>query len=221
MSNFAELKFIKLVTAIVNYGMGKKIVKTARQHGLLGETITPAIGTVNNRILDFLGLSDIRKEIVYMMADAATAYEIADSLNEKYEFAKPNHGIAYITSVCSAAGSSRYNCNKTKEESDVKVMYHIVTAIVEKGKAELVIDASSNAGAKGGTIINGRGAGLHETSKIFMMDIEPEKEIVLILSEADKTEAIVSAISTALDIEKPGHGIVYVQDTCRTYGLYK
>ena len=100
-------------------------------------------------------------------------------------------------------------------------MYHAITTIVEKGKAEEVIEAATKAGSKGGTIINGRGSGIHETSKLFSMDIEPEKEIVLILSEAEMTQAIVSSIGERLKINEPGNGIIYVQDVNKTYGLYK
>ncbi|MDD4189325.1 MAG: P-II family nitrogen regulator, partial [Eubacteriales bacterium] len=61
----------------------------------------------------------------------------------------------------------------------------------------------------------------HETSKLFSMDIEPEKELVMILSEKEKTETIVSSIREALNIDDPGMGIMYVQDVSKTYGLYK
>jgi nitrogen regulatory protein PII len=100
-------------------------------------------------------------------------------------------------------------------------MYHLITTIVDKGKAEDVINAATKAGSKGGTIINARGSGIHETSKLFSMDIEPEKEIVIILSEVDKTEEIVSSIRTNLKIDEPGNGIIYIQDVNKTYGIYK
>jgi len=53
------------------------------------------------------------------------------------------------------------------------------------------------------------------------MDIEPEKEIVLILSEADKTDAIVESIRRDMKIDEPGQGILFVQEVSKTYGLYK
>ena len=52
------------------------------------------------------------------------------------------------------------------------------------------------------------------------MEIEPEKEIVLILSEVTMTDAIINAIKESLKIEEPGKGIVYVQEVTRTYGVY-
>ena len=108
------------------------------------------------------------------------------------------------------------------EESGVNnTMYHAITVIVEKGNAELVIDAATEAGSKGGTIINARGSGIHETSKLFSMNIEPEKELVLILSEKESTENIISSIREKLKIDEPGNGIIFIQDVNKTYGLYQ
>jgi nitrogen regulatory protein PII len=92
---------------------------------------------------------------------------------------------------------------------------------VDRGKAEDVIDAATKAGSKGGTIINARGSGIHETSKLFSMDIEPEKEIVIILSEVESTEKIVSSIRSHLKIDEPGNGIIFIQDVNKTYGIYR
>ena len=65
------------------------------------------------------------------------------------------------------------------------------------------MDAATEAGARGGTIINARGSGIHETSKLFAMEIEPEKEIVLIISEVAQAESITSAIREKMKIDEP------------------
>ncbi|MDR5658560.1 hypothetical protein RH915_03555 [Serpentinicella sp. ANB-PHB4] len=52
------------------------------------------------------------------------------------------------------------------------------------------------------------------------MEIEPEKEIVLIISECDLTDAIASSVKEDLEIDKPGNGIVFVQDINKVYGIY-
>lgn len=100
-------------------------------------------------------------------------------------------------------------------------MYHLIICIVDKGRAEEVIEAASKGGSKGGTIMNARGSGIHETGKVFSMDIEPEKEVVIIVSEAHLTESITSNIVNELDIELPGNGIIYVQDINSCYGVHK
>lgn len=97
--------------------------------------------------------------------------------------------------------------------------YHIITVIVDRGRAEEVILAADKAGSKGGTIINARGSGINETSKLFSMEIEPEKEIVIILSEDYMTAGIVSAIREGLRMDESGGGAMYVQDANATYGI--
>ena len=216
-----EMIDIEQVCIIVNFGLGSKLLHVAKNHGIPGGTILLGKGTVNNRILEFLGLSDIRKEIVLMVANKNTAENVLEKLNEKFEFEKPNHGIAFTTSVCSLVGTRSYKSDSLKEGEGVDNMYHAIIVIVDKGKAEYVIDAATGAGSTGGTIINARGSGIHETGKLFAMDIEPEKEIVLILSKKENTDAIVTSIREQLKLEEPGNGILYIQDVNRTYGLYK
>ncbi|WP_276663039.1 P-II family nitrogen regulator [Syntrophomonas wolfei] len=222
MLNASESINIELIYVIIDFGLASKLIKTAKKYGVSGGTVVLGKGTVNNRILNFLGLSDIRKEIVLMVADKETAYQALEKLNKLFEFSKPNHGIAFTTSLRAVIGTRRLKCENTGNERGVDAtMYHLITVIVDKDKGEDVIEAATKAGSKGGTIINGRGSGIHETSKLFSMQIEPEKEIVLILSEIEKTDAIVSTIREQLEIEKPGNGIIYVQDVNRTYGIYK
>ena len=99
-------------------------------------------------------------------------------------------------------------------------MYQLITIIGDKGVAEDVVEIASKAGSTGGTIINGRGLGVHETSQWFSMNIEPEKEIVLIISKTNLVENIVNTISKELKIDEPGNGIIFTQDIDRTFGLF-
>lgn len=222
VENKRDIIEIELICVIVNFGLGSKILKIAKHHGLHGGTITIAKGTVQNRISEYIGLSDIRKEILYMVADKETAYQALEMLNIEYKFDKPNHGIAFTTPICATTGTRSYKCDYVKSERGEDItMYQVITSIVDKGKAQDVIEAASKAGSKGGTIINGRGSGIHETSKLFSMDIEPEKEIVIILSEVSMTETIVTSIRESLNVDEPGNGIIYIQDVNKTYGIFK
>ena len=212
----------ELVWVIVNFGKGSKIMQAAKKSGITGGTILLAKGTANNSMAEFLGLSEIRKEIIMMGANKKTARSVLEALDTKFNFDKPNHGIAFITAVSEMIGSVGCKATETDiEERREEAMYCAITVVVEKGKAEEVIDAATAAGSRGGTIINARGSGIHETSKLFFMDIEPEKEIVLILSERKGAQAIIASIGEKLDIEKPGKGIIFVQEVSKVCGLAK
>ena len=99
-------------------------------------------------------------------------------------------------------------------------MYHLITVIVNKGDAEKALEAAQSAGTQGGTIINARGAGRHETSRLFLMDIEPEKEILMMSVKKENSQAITEAINREMHMEEQGKGVMFVQEVSRAYGLY-
>ena len=86
----------------------------------------------------------------------------------------------------------------------------LIVTIVRKGWGSSVLQASVKAGARGGTVLLGRGAGVHEREKIFGMSIEPEKEIVLTIVQSDQVEAILGEIVRAAELDAAGHGMAFV-----------
>ena len=221
MQNCLENKNFNLICVIVNFGLGSDVLKLSKQHGVTGGTIFLGKGTVKSAILELLELSESRKEIVLMAAEAAIEDTVLEELNKKLKFSKPNHGIAFTTSIKCIMGITSCGCKIDNESGGVEnPMYNLIMAIVERGKAEAAVEAARDAGARGGTIIHARGSGIHETSKIFSIEIEPEKEIALIISESTLAEKIASSISDRLNINEPGNGVIFIQSINKVYGLY-
>jgi nitrogen regulatory protein PII len=86
----------------------------------------------------------------------------------------------------------------------------LIVSIVRKGWGSTVLEASVKAGARGGTVLFGRGAGINEQEKIFGMSIEPEKEIVLTVAYSDRIDAILDEIVRAAELNDTGRGIAFV-----------
>ena len=150
----------ELICAIVSFGKGSKVSQTAKKCGLSGGTVIHAKGTANGAFANFLGLTDIRREIVLMVSDKKMTRSVLERLDKKLDFKKPNHGIAFTTAVSKVIGSA--GCKATEIEEGVEEAMHCaIMVVVEKGKAEKVIDAATEAGSSGGTVINGRGSGIH------------------------------------------------------------
>ncbi len=208
-----------LLVVIVNCGQGSKVLKISRQYGMPGGTLLLGRGTIKNRFLEFFELADMRKEIVLMVSELSQTLRVMELLNEKMHFKKKRHGIAFALPVGSVFGASRCQNKESKIQAGGDNMYQSIIAIVERGHAENVIDAATQAGSRGGTIINARGSGIHETSTLFAMEIEPEKEVVLIVAEKKNTDHIVNAIRKLAHIDEPGKGIIFVQDVIQAYGL--
>ena len=87
--------------------------------------------------------------------------------------------------------------------------YDLIVTIVPKGGAEKVMRASQKAGAEGGTILYGRGIGVHETRRILGMPIEPEKEILLTVVPCGPSETVLESIVRAAHLDTPGTGIAF------------
>jgi|AGTN01.2.fsa_nt_gi Nitrogen regulatory protein PII len=222
MEQTPETKRYELIHVIVANGMGSRVLQIAKRNGILGGTIFLGKGTVRNSILEKLALNDIQKEIVMMAADEAVSMRALAALNEEIKLCKPNHGIAYTMPIAGHYGSRSRNCSfQNVSGGTEEYMYQSITIIVDKGKGEDVVEAASKAGSSGATIINARGSGIHETSKLFAMEIEPEKEIVLIIAKSSQTDSIVSSIREDFHIDQPGSGVIFVQNVSRAFGLYE
>lgn len=94
-----------------------------------------------------------------------------------------------------------------------------IVAIVERGKADKIIEAGKKAGATGATIFYGRGTGESEVKKFLKVNIEASKEIILILSEKEKLKDIMKAMVIAGDLKKPGTGIIFTIPIDNLIGL--
>ncbi|KHF38385.1 P-II family nitrogen regulator [Halalkalibacter okhensis] len=102
---------------------------------------------------------------------------------------------------------------------DTPIRYDLIVTIVNKGHSDKVVEASKKAGAEGGTIVYGRGTGIHEQAKLFSIAIEPEKELVLTLIDRQKTDEVLETILVEAELNKPGKGVAFVLEVERTIGI--
>jgi nitrogen regulatory protein PII len=84
-----------------------------------------------------------------------------------------------------------------------------IVAIVERGKADKIVEEVKKVGAKGATILYGRGTGEHEAKKLFSIHIDSSKEIILIIHEKASYQPIFDAIIQAGKLEQIGTGIIF------------
>lgn len=95
---------------------------------------------------------------------------------------------------------------KTKNK-DIK--FELIVTITNRGYSDFVVEAARNAGASGGTIINGRGTGVHEKESILGVSIQPEKEMVLTLVKKEEKSKIMKVIVEGANLNKEGKGICF------------
>lgn len=98
-------------------------------------------------------------------------------------------------------------------------MFKKLTIAVNLGMADDIMDIARAAGARGGTILHGRGTGAAYTEKLFGIAIEPEKEWIVILVPTAMADRVIAALEEAHDFESPGNGILFVEDVSDVRGV--
>lgn len=91
--------------------------------------------------------------------------------------------------------------------------------VVNTGFTETVMMAAKEAGANGGTIIHGRGAGSILAQKKYGIAITPEKEIIIILVKKSLADKVMNAVYKAAGVGTPAGGIVFSLPAERVVGL--
>lgn len=97
--------------------------------------------------------------------------------------------------------------------------YLAIIAIVERGKADAIVEAARQAGASGATIVFARGTGTAEHLSLFRLQVDAMKEVIIMLVEEVQSQVIFAAISEAGRLAEPGRGIAFAVPAAMVAGL--
>ncbi len=210
------------MTFILGESQCQKFAIAAKEKNIRGGIVVLGKGTVKSATLNLLGIRSQRKEIVSILIAQEKATELMDFFTRELQLDKPGHGIVYTTPVVTASKliNDKQDIWVTLRELEGDCMYKKLTVVVNRGMAEDVIEIARKSGVKGGTIMHGRGTGSEFTEKVFGMQIEPEKELVMILMPSELVDAVVKSLFEELRLEDPGNGILFVEPVVEVRGLF-
>ena len=92
--NFLEREII-LFASILDDGKGSTAINVYKKSGATGGTIFLGYGTIEDKLLNFLGISESRKEIALTLIDRQKEDDLYKNMEEKFQLNKINHGIAF------------------------------------------------------------------------------------------------------------------------------
>lgn len=95
----------------------------------------------------------------------------------------------------------------------------LITAIVQRGKADAPVRAAIRAGAQAATVYFARGQGVRERLGLVGLAIQPEKEVILIVIEEWLVDRVLAAMVKAGNLDQPGIGFVFVSPVERAVGM--
>ncbi|MFO7760246.1 MAG: P-II family nitrogen regulator [Thermodesulfobacteriota bacterium] len=96
---------------------------------------------------------------------------------------------------------------------------NMITCIVQRGEADKVVDAALEAGAEGATIYYARGRGVREKLGIAKWLIKPEKEVIIIVTRPEETNAVFDAIIKVGHLNRKGMGFAFLHKVDRAIGF--
>jgi len=214
---------LKLLLTIVDRGKGDAVTQLLHQEGVTAHFIALGNGTANQGLLSLLGLKDTAKDVVFSFVQSAAAYRAMRRLSYALEIDLPGRGIAFTVPLGSVGGAQTKEylsgaLPETAEKESIAMQnnaqpeqpqHDLIITIVNRGFTDLVMDAALPAGARGGTVLHARGAGSRDASQFFGITIQPEKEMVLILTPHDQKVPIMQAITRGAGLNSEGKGIVF------------
>ncbi len=214
---------LNMLLTIVDRGKGDGVAQLLQQEGVLAHFIALGNGTADQGLLSLLGLKDTAKDVVFSFMERSTAVKALRKLSYALDIDLPGRGIAFILPLSSVGGSQtkQYLTGQNAPEPQTeegKPMYNaqpetpshdLIITIVNRGFTDLVMEAALPAGARGGTVLHARGAGSRDAAQFLGITIQPEKEMVLILTPHDKKVPIMQAITRGAGLNSEGKGIVF------------
>lgn len=178
-------------------------------------------GTKNPYKFDFLGLNKLQKEIVICHIDSEDEDEVLEMLSDEVYIKGHNTGVAFTlpfvfpTNLNDLSSFSHLSVSDSDEIATCCLM-----TVVESGMADACMDIAVREGARGGTVIHGRGAGIPENFS-FPIIIDPNKDILLNILSITDAIRIKTVFETELELEKPGTGISFALPVGKFVGFMR
>ena len=184
------MKYLRIITA---RSKGSKFMEKLEKYGAKSINCLLAEGSANTHILEILGIDKEKKEIVSALINDDLVNGLLDDLENKFD--KKNSSIIFTTPV--------------DFKGEINMEYEALYVIVNKENADKVIEISQAKGAKGATVVHGRGSGIQKKSVFLNMTIEPEKDIVIMLIKKEISEDVKSAIYESMKLDENSQGILF------------
>ena len=99
--------------------------------------------------------------------------------------------------------------------------HEVIFAIVNAGFAEEAMEVARKQGARGGTILNGRGVAREKEAAFFGITIHAEKEILMLVVEKNIRDKILNALYTEMGMDQKAQGIAFSLPVSDVAGLVK
>ncbi|HSN94657.1 MAG TPA: hypothetical protein VLR89_06300 [Anaerolineaceae bacterium] len=222
----------RLLIVIVSRGKGRSIQEMLLVKGARMASCMFGRSTASGHLLHSLALDAEEKEVVIAFIAARKVPEIFDDLLSRHYFAKPDTGVAFTLPLIASFSLLEPNPEKMEaffgQEFDVEATdsvddelrqeYALAMLITDKGKAAQALELAQEHGFLGGTIIRAHGSG-GALSVALNMHIEPEKDLLMILTPQKRGEELQGYFVGTLNLEEANTGVTALIEAIDVLGV--
>ena len=221
MTNKPESKIAsRMLFLIAGHKFAQRAETILADRGIPLQYVLSGTGTATSEMMDLLGLGTPEKTILISMIPKSIAGDVLKKLNDRLqELERKNRGIAFTLPILGAnrillrlmsqLEEPNENQNDEKEVTPMtESNYALITAVVNQGYSEEVMTAARAAGARGGTVLHSRQVSREKTASALGLDVQEEKEMILIVATEEQKTAIMTAISEKYGIRSEAKGLI-------------
>ena len=95
----------------------------------------------------------------------------------------------------------------------------LIVCIVNSGFSDMVMNAARDGGARGGTILNARGAARAEAEKKYSISIHEDKDLVLVVADEESKEEILHNLYNKIGLHTDAMGFVFTLPVDESVGF--
>ncbi len=218
----------KLLVSIVNSGSGRKVKSILNELSAALSITFTGYGTAYSALLDYLGIGQTEKTIVFSVIPETDEERIMKELRAQMSLYLAGKGITFtvpLAGISQKIADGIMEASVNKEKEDIRIMkqeerkYNLVIAAVRAGNVDIAMEAARDAGASGGTVVRARATDNRKAEQFVGITLLQEQELLLILTKKERTQAIMDALSEKVGLKTPACGVIYALPVDRTAGI--
>lgn len=181
-------------------------------------------GTIPKNMSDLLGLEARPKRALFTVASDTVTEQLMHEVRNRLYIDAPGNGITIAIPLKSVAGARTLeylNGGEAFVMTPKKDPYEneLIVTISNEGWSDAVMDAARAAGARGGTVLHGKGTAKSELNRFYNVNITGEKELVLIVASSGVKKEIMTAILRSCGPATDAGGIVFSVPVSTAMGM--
>lgn len=219
----SELYFMVTIT---NRNMLPRFLTFYKERSMTIALITLGKGTANSEMLDYFGLEDSEKAVIFGVITDTVWNTLKKGLQSKLQIDIPGTGIAFTIPLSSIGGkrellflTENQGYEKGAESTLTGCAHDLLLVIANQGYSDLIMEAARSAGAAGGTIIHAKGTGMEQAEKFLGVSLASEKEMIFIITKSEEKNQIMQAVMRQAGMESKAKAIIISLPVTSTAGL--